>query len=83
MGDSAHHEANDRILWGVIDTGSNGPRVGYIQVFVMGGFTDREDRKLSIRKDDGQPLCADINTKKSLGHVYGFPTSIELRLGEH
>lgn len=43
LGDSARHEVNDRILWGVVDTGAGGPRVGYIQVFVMGGFTDRED----------------------------------------
>jgi len=33
----SRHVANDRILWGTIDG-----RVGYIQVFVMGGFTDLE-----------------------------------------
>lgn len=38
LGDTAHHVGRDRILWGVID-GS----VGYLQVFVMGGFTDRDD----------------------------------------
>ena len=38
LGDTAHQVAQDRIIWGVIDG-----RVGYLQVFVMGGFTDRED----------------------------------------
>lgn len=42
LGGSARHEAQDRILWGMIDT-ANGGRVGYLQVFVMGGFTPRED----------------------------------------
>lgn len=31
---SGSHVANDRIIWGMIDD-----RIGYIQVFVMGGFT--------------------------------------------
>ncbi|MBX7492826.1 S41 family peptidase [Qipengyuania sp. 1NDW9] len=38
LGDSAHHTGNDRIVWGLIDG-----RIGYIQVFQMGGFTDRQD----------------------------------------
>jgi carboxyl-terminal processing protease len=38
LGDTGHHTGNDRVLWGVIDG-----RVGYLQVFQMGGFTDRED----------------------------------------
>jgi carboxyl-terminal processing protease len=38
LGDTGHHTGNDRIVWGVIDG-----RVGYLQVFQMGGFTDRED----------------------------------------
>ncbi|WP_170234995.1 S41 family peptidase [Croceicoccus sediminis] len=38
LGDTAHHTGNDRIIWGLIDG-----RVGYLQVFQMGGFTDRED----------------------------------------
>lgn len=42
LGDTAHHEAQDRILWGMID-GPDGGRIGYLQVFVMGGFTDRTD----------------------------------------
>lgn len=42
LGDSAHHEAQDRIVWGVID-GAGDARVGYIQIFVMGGFSERED----------------------------------------
>ena len=42
LGETARHEAQDRILWGVIDTPA-GRRVGYLQVFVMGGFTTRED----------------------------------------
>lgn len=42
LGDSAHHEGQDRILWGVID-GPDGARIGYLQVFVMGGFTPGED----------------------------------------
>ena len=42
LGESAHHEAQDRILWGVLDQG-DGRKVGYIQIFVMGGFTNRDD----------------------------------------
>ena len=38
LGDTAHHTGNDRIVWGVIDG-----RVGYLEVFQMGGFTSRED----------------------------------------
>lgn len=43
LGESAHHEAQDRILWGMIDEPETGARIGYLQVFVMGGFTKRED----------------------------------------
>ncbi|MGJ3233227.1 MAG: S41 family peptidase [Oceanicaulis sp.] len=42
LGDSAVHTLNDRLLWGMIDT-PGGERVGYFQLFVMGGFTDRTD----------------------------------------
>ncbi|MEL1251578.1 S41 family peptidase [Aurantiacibacter gilvus] len=38
LGDSAHHTGRDRIIWGLADES-----VGYLQVFQMGGFTDRED----------------------------------------
>lgn len=38
LGETAHHTGNDRIVWGLIDG-----RIGYLQVFQMGGFTDRED----------------------------------------
>lgn len=38
LGDTARHVGRDRILWGIIDD-----RIGYIQIFVMGGFTDRSD----------------------------------------
>ncbi|HIL99685.1 hypothetical protein GRI55_14145 [Erythrobacter citreus] len=38
LGETAHHTGNDRIVWGVIDG-----RVGYLQIFQMGGFTARED----------------------------------------
>lgn len=38
LGDSARHTGRDRIVWGVIDG-----NVGYLQIFQMGGFTDRED----------------------------------------
>ena len=38
LGDSAHHTGNERIIWGLIDG-----RVGYLQIFQMGGFTDRDD----------------------------------------
>ena len=42
LGGAAVHTLNDRLLWGVIETAS-GRRVGYLQLFVMGGFTDRTD----------------------------------------
>ncbi len=38
LGDTAHHTGRDRIVWGLAADG-----VGYVQVFQMGGFTDRED----------------------------------------
>lgn len=38
LGDSARQAGGGRILWGTIDG-----RVGYLQLFVMGGFTDRSD----------------------------------------
>jgi len=38
LGTTAHQVGNDRIIWGVIDG-----KIGYLQVFVMGGFSDRED----------------------------------------
>jgi len=38
LGDTGRHTGQDRIVWGLIDE-----RVGYIQVFQMGGFTDRQD----------------------------------------
>lgn len=38
LGDTAHHTGSDRIVWGLIDG-----RVGYLQVFQMGGFTARDD----------------------------------------
>lgn len=38
LGESAHHTGSDRIIWGLIDG-----RIGYLQVFQMGGFTGRED----------------------------------------
>ncbi|WP_226634285.1 S41 family peptidase [Novosphingobium profundi] len=38
LGESAHTAGGGRIVWGVIDG-----RVGYLQVFVMGGFTERSD----------------------------------------
>ena len=38
LDDGAQHTGNDRIVWGLIDD-----RVGYLQVFQMGGFTNRED----------------------------------------
>lgn len=38
LGDSAHQAGNDRILWGILEG-----RVGYLQVFQMGGFTERGD----------------------------------------
>lgn len=38
LGDTAQHTGNDRIVWGIVDG-----RIGYLQVFQMGGFTDRED----------------------------------------
>ncbi|WP_100260250.1 S41 family peptidase [Qipengyuania seohaensis] len=38
LGDTAQHTGNDRVVWGLIDG-----RIGYIQIFQMGGFTDRKD----------------------------------------
>jgi len=38
LGDTAHHTGSDRIVWGLIEG-----RVGYLQVFQMGGFTARDD----------------------------------------
>lgn len=38
LGDSAREAGGGRILWGTIDG-----RVGYLQLFVMGGFTDHDD----------------------------------------
>ncbi len=38
LGDSAHQAGRDRIVWGMLDG-----RTGYVQIFQMGGFTDRED----------------------------------------
>ncbi|MGX6647325.1 S41 family peptidase [Maricaulaceae bacterium MS644] len=42
LGESAVHTLNDRLLWGVIEP-EHGVRVGYLQLFVMGGFTDLTD----------------------------------------
>lgn len=42
LGESAVQTLNDRLLWGVIEP-EPGRRVGYLQLFVMGGFTDRTD----------------------------------------
>lgn len=38
LDEGAQHTGRDRIVWGLIDG-----RVGYLQFFQMGGFTDRED----------------------------------------
>ncbi|WP_338468084.1 S41 family peptidase [Novosphingobium sp. ZN18A2] len=38
LGPTAHTAGGGRIVWGVIDG-----RIGYLQIFVMGGFTDRTD----------------------------------------
>lgn len=38
LGDSAHQAGRERIVWGMLDG-----RTGYVQIFQMGGFTDRED----------------------------------------
>ena len=38
LGDTAHHVGRDRILWGMVDK-----NIGYLQIFQMGGFTERED----------------------------------------
>lgn len=38
LGETGVLTLNDRLVWGVIDG-----RVGYLQLFVMGGFTDRTD----------------------------------------
>lgn len=42
LGDSAVHTLNDRLLWGMLEPEPD-RRVGYLQLFVMGGFTDRDD----------------------------------------
>jgi carboxyl-terminal processing protease len=42
LGETATHTLNDRLVWGVIEP-EPGRRVGYLQLFVMGGFTDRTD----------------------------------------
>ncbi len=42
LGDSATHTLNDRLVWGVIEP-EPGRRIGYLQLFVMGGFTDNPD----------------------------------------
>lgn len=38
LGPTSKVDGNGRIVWGTIDD-----RIGYLQLFVMGGFTDRED----------------------------------------
>ncbi len=42
LGESGVHTLNDRLLWGIIEP-EPGRRVGYLQLFVMGGFTDNQD----------------------------------------
>ena len=42
LGETGVHTLNDRLVWGVIEP-EPGRRVGYLQLFVMGGFTDRTD----------------------------------------
>ncbi|XBQ15143.1 MAG: S41 family peptidase [Oceanicaulis sp.] len=42
LGGTGVHTLNDRLVWGVIEP-EPGRRVGYLQLFVMGGFTDRTD----------------------------------------
>lgn len=42
LGDTATHTLNDRLVWGVIEP-EPGRRVGYLQLFVMGGFSDNPD----------------------------------------
>lgn len=42
LGETAVHTLNDRLVWGVIEP-EPGRRIGYLQLFVMGGFTDRTD----------------------------------------
>ncbi|WP_299196644.1 S41 family peptidase [uncultured Erythrobacter sp.] len=38
LDEGAQHTGRDRIIWGLIDN-----RIGYLQIFQMGGFTDRQD----------------------------------------
>jgi carboxyl-terminal processing protease len=42
LGETGVHTLNDRLIRGMIEPAS-GQRVGYLQLFVMGGFTDRSD----------------------------------------
>lgn len=42
LGDTGVHTLNDRLVWGMIEP-EPGRRIGYLQLFVMGGFTDRTD----------------------------------------
>lgn len=42
LGPTASHTLNDRLVWGVLEP-EPGRRVGYLQLFVMGGFIDRDD----------------------------------------
>lgn len=42
LGETGVHTLNDRLVWGIIEP-EPGRRVGYLQLFVMGGFTDRTD----------------------------------------
>ncbi len=42
LGETGVHTLNDRLVWGVIEP-EPGRRIGYLQLFVMGGFTDRTD----------------------------------------
>lgn len=42
LGSTGSLTLNDRLIWGVLEP-EPGRRVGYLQLFVMGGFTDRAD----------------------------------------
>lgn len=42
LGDTGVHTLNDRLIWGMLEP-EPGRRIGYLQLFVMGGFTDRSD----------------------------------------
>jgi len=42
LGETGVHTLNDRLIWGVLEP-EPGRRIGYLQLFVMGGFTDRTD----------------------------------------